>query len=454
MASYTGKFGTYYAKNAALTKSEQEVNAKYIYASMTSRGWSLTSICGILGNAQQESTINPGRWQNNNTQEKGGYGLVQWTNGSKYINWEKLQPEKYIEPSMDGQLARFDYELENNVQYFKTKDYPITFKEFKVSNESAEYLAKAFGANYERSGAILAGGSAAQKSLDARGNSAKNWYNYLVGQEVVQKGDVENVVINSKYGYWVDSGKIDTMPKNKCVWLFNKDKEDPNKMGHIGAYDASKNTEIQAGGYGGIVTINGVRHSTVHEQTFNKAHWSNWAALPDSVDWSVILKFMRAQLGELYKLGAAGEDEWDCSGIAQKAMREVGYDWYHGATTIYKRGFEGVVQEYETTPNPTLREGAYGEDVKKLQSLLNDFGANLEVDGKFGKLTAMAVRDYQKKNGLKVDSIVGKNTWTSLLSSVPVVEQVILFTVTIPNLDAATSDALVSQYPNATVKQQ
>lgn len=58
--------------------------------------------------------------------------------------------------------------------------------------------------------------------------------------------------------------------------------------------------------------------------------------------------------------------------------------------------------------------GARGEDVKKLQKALNSKGYKLSVDGKFGPKTKAAVKDYQKKNNLKVDGVVGKNTWNSL----------------------------------------
>ena len=39
---------------------------------------------------------------------------------------------------------------------------------------------------------------------------------------------------------------------------------------------------------------------------------------------------------------------------------------------------------------------------------------NLIVDGIFGNLTDEAVREFQKFNGLKVDGIVGNNTWAKL----------------------------------------
>lgn len=58
--------------------------------------------------------------------------------------------------------------------------------------------------------------------------------------------------------------------------------------------------------------------------------------------------------------------------------------------------------------------GSRGSDVTELQKLLNKNGYSLDTDGIFGSKTQAAVKDYQKKNGLSVDGIVGKNTWGSL----------------------------------------
>ena len=62
----------------------------------------------------------------------------------------------------------------------------------------------------------------------------------------------------------------------------------------------------------------------------------------------------------------------------------------------------------------TIREGSRGEDVKRLQTLLNNEGYSLDVDGIFGDKTQSAVRQYQRSQGLDVDGIVGSNTWSSL----------------------------------------
>lgn len=62
--------------------------------------------------------------------------------------------------------------------------------------------------------------------------------------------------------------------------------------------------------------------------------------------------------------------------------------------------------------------GSKGSDVTELQKLLNNNGYNLSVDGAFGSQTQAAVKDYQQKNNLAVDGIVGDNTWGSLTGTI------------------------------------
>ena len=58
--------------------------------------------------------------------------------------------------------------------------------------------------------------------------------------------------------------------------------------------------------------------------------------------------------------------------------------------------------------------GSQGSDVTELQKLLNQNGYSLTEDGVFGSKTQSAVKDYQQKNNLAVDGIVGTNTWGAL----------------------------------------
>lgn len=67
---------------------------------------------------------------------------------------------------------------------------------------------------------------------------------------------------------------------------------------------------------------------------------------------------------------------------------------------------------------PTVRFGSKGANVKTLQIALNAKlkDTKLSVDGVFGALTLAAVKAYQTEKHLRVDGVVGRITWTSLLS--------------------------------------
>lgn len=64
-----------------------------------------------------------------------------------------------------------------------------------------------------------------------------------------------------------------------------------------------------------------------------------------------------------------------------------------------------------------LYKGCESASVQTLQNLLDDVGYNLVADGKFGSKTESAVIDFQKKNGLETDGIVGSLTWQSLIEA-------------------------------------
>lgn len=169
-----GEYGTYigntFNSSNYLTYNQMKVNAEYIYNAFKDKGWTLNAVAGMLGNMQRESTLNPGIWQNNDVGNTSvGYGLVQWTPATKYIDW--LLPGSDAS-TMDNNISRILYELENNLQWISTELYPMSFKEFTTSKERPEDLASVFLYNYERAGV---------SAENERRENALNWYLYLGG---------------------------------------------------------------------------------------------------------------------------------------------------------------------------------------------------------------------------------------------------------------------------------
>ena len=91
-------------------------------------------------------------------------------------------------------------------------------------------------------------------------------------------------------------------------------------------------------------------------------------------------------------------NKWDYWG----ELRQIDYSMYP--------------DEREVEPmNPILRKGDRGDDVKRLQELLNAaMSAGLKVDGIFGSGTEAAVMAWQQLEHLKVDGVCGPMTWASL----------------------------------------
>jgi hypothetical protein len=86
-----------------------------------------------------------------------------------------------------------------------------------------------------------------------------------------------------------------------------------------------------------------------------------------------------------------------------------------------------AVEAPAVTDFPTVRRGSRGAVVQKLQVRLNAwraanptaFAKPLGVDGIFGALTEAAVLVFQRRMGIKVDGIVGPQTWGHLIAATP-----------------------------------
>lgn len=69
-------------------------------------------------------------------------------------------------------------------------------------------------------------------------------------------------------------------------------------------------------------------------------------------------------------------------------------------------------------PGQLYRIGSTGSEVTEIQERLNELGFNAGVeDGIFGPNTQRAVEGFQQDGGLKVDGIVGPESWSALFST-------------------------------------
>lgn len=179
------------SSNAYLDVADQKDNAQYIMNYFTALGWTKNAICGMLGNMQRESTMNPGLWEG--LQEgnySGGYGLVQWTPATNFTNW--ATKKGYNIGDIKAQCERIQYEYRSGLEWYPTASYPLTWGEYQKSTESPEYLAECFCYEYERPGVV---------ALEERRQNARYWYNTLTGGYVYAPRLNDDGIVGSKYYY-------------------------------------------------------------------------------------------------------------------------------------------------------------------------------------------------------------------------------------------------------------
>lgn len=182
-----------------LDEEEMKNNAKCFYGYMNlTYGWTLNACCGMLGNIQSESSINPNRWQGDNRYsmpaDKEGFGLVQWTPFTNITDWLKDKNfwEQY--PAYgNAECDKIQEELENNEQWIPTGSYPMSFKEFSTSEKDPGYLAMVFLYNYERPASL---------AQPDRMTQAEFWYDFLKDWEPVLPGESE-IERKKKKKFWM-----------------------------------------------------------------------------------------------------------------------------------------------------------------------------------------------------------------------------------------------------------
>lgn len=189
LKKFTSAYGEYWSNHTLpkINAEKRNVNAWYVKRSLQAKGFSLNAICGICGNMQAESGINPGvyegwklrAWPSVNF----GVGLTQWTPSFKLCNWAKDNGDLHIY-DIETQCKYINWQADNNQQYSRTAHVPSswgvvdvhTFREFKVSTAPPYDLGANFFWYYEKP-------SDSPTSAKARGNNAKYFYQLFTGEQ-------------------------------------------------------------------------------------------------------------------------------------------------------------------------------------------------------------------------------------------------------------------------------
>lgn len=171
-------------RNGWLTQDEMYNNAIIVYSLLYYQGYSRNAIAGMLGNMEIESTINPGIWENlDEGNYNVGFGLVQWTPASYYINWAN----SHGYPATDG-TPQVKWLVEETVPMGEwiiySSDYNMPYSDFIVSTTDAATLADIYVHNFLR--------PANYNNLPQREAAATRWYDIITNVAPIQPGDIDD----------------------------------------------------------------------------------------------------------------------------------------------------------------------------------------------------------------------------------------------------------------------
>lgn len=160
--------GKYFSRGQMLN------NAVEFHHYFTDKGATLEAICGMLGNIQRESTLNPGIKQGNSTSL--GWGLIQWTPSTVLTDWCKSYKYNWYDGT--AQCERISCEGEGTKgasgYWLPTSDYAYNWSEFLALTDVDE-ATKAYLYERERAGV---------EALNERLQYANEWYEYFDGSPV------------------------------------------------------------------------------------------------------------------------------------------------------------------------------------------------------------------------------------------------------------------------------
>ena len=169
-----------------LSEDDMKVNAQIIAKYCESKGWDLKSCCALLGNIQQESTLNPLLYEGRTVRDRSinkGYGLIQWTPAN--VLDSEMSTLGITTPSWNTDAtgvgnkslrviqAELDKDISGYYYYTSNSTYKVSGKEFYTNSKglTLNELVECYCYNRERAGTAM---------MSNRKTYASNWYNYLL----------------------------------------------------------------------------------------------------------------------------------------------------------------------------------------------------------------------------------------------------------------------------------
>ena len=376
---------------------------------------------GLMGNLQAESGLLPNNLQNtfnsklglsdkeytkkvddgtytNFVHDSAGYGLAQWTYWSRkqnLLNFAKSKGKSIGD--LEIQLQFLITELRNS---YRNSVYNILKTATSVQQASDAVLL-----NFE-----CPANTQAQKVK--RAQLGQNYYN-----KFVQKGENINMATNTyKKGQGIKlstnftSNEFDCHGSGCCSsTLIN-----PELVKYLQKIREHFNAPI---------TITSGYRCVTHNSRVGGATGSRHTK-GDAAD--IVVKGIAprevAKYAESIGVKGIGLYETSADGFFTHIDTRTTKSFWYGQACAARTTFGGNTSSGDITSNTSTTNNNLveislndtGENVKKIQEMLKVLNYTITVDGIFGLKTYAAVRDFQSKNGLIADGIVGAKTLTAL----------------------------------------
>lgn len=403
------------------------MSSKIIWDFLKKEGFSDFGVAGLMGNLDAESALRPNNLQDtysrslglsdaeytakvdngtytNFVRDSAGYGLAQWT------YWSRKENLLNYAKSKKKSIGDLEMQLEFLVQELKTS-YKNSVYNILVNATTVQQASDVVLMNFERPA-----NAAAQKSKRAAMGQvyydkyAKGVENTTMATNTYKKGQKTKLSENFNSLEFDCHGSgccSETIINPKLVEYVQKIRDH----------------------FGKSITVTSGYRCPVHNRRIGGATGSRHSK-GDAADIVVSGVTPRevAKYAESIGIKGIGLYETNADGhFTHIDTRDVKSFWY-GQNEAKRTTFGGSTPAPTPTPTPqpsinnnVLSIGDTGEDVKELQEWLVRLGYNVGSkgpDGDFGSKTYAAVIDFQRKNNLDDDGIVGPLTKKAIKEAV------------------------------------